>query len=116
MNDLRGCSGTEPDLMNLRRLDSGRTNTLVAEQLVRGGLLIVIPLAIVENVLMMISTVLVIIQGLGLAGVDLRKRWLRLVVLGITGWMREGTGRWCRGWFIWLRCGGGRCGCGGGSC
>lgn len=46
-----------------------------------------------KDVLVMIATVLIIVQRLGLARVHLREWWLRLIMLWITSRMLEGTAR-----------------------
>lgn len=81
-----------PDLVNLRRGWYRRRaySALIAEQLVR-RCLVVGAFAVVEDVLMVVSTVLAIVQRLGLAGVDLGERWLRLIMLRIAGRMLKGT-------------------------
>lgn len=97
-DDLRARSRAVPDLMmnRLTRLNGCRADSLVAEQLVRGCLLIVLPfpVVVVEYVLVMVSTVFIVVKGLGLARVHLRERRLRLIVLGIAGGVGEGVGCW----------------------
>lgn len=97
VNDLRRRAHRRavPDLMNLRRgrrRGHGRRagGALIAEQLIRRGL-VVGALVVVEDVLTMIAAVLVVVQRLGLARVHLRERRLRLIMLRITGRMLEGS-------------------------
>lgn len=105
VNDLRRRAHRRAvsDLVNLRRgwrRRHGRAHgALVAEQLVGRGLIAATLAAVVEDVLVMIATVLVVVQRLGLARVHLRERRLRLVVLRITGRMLEGTAGGCGGRF-----------------
>lgn len=113
VDDLRARGGAVPNLMNLGWLNSGGADTLVAEQLIRSCLLIIVPLPVVKDVLVMISTIFIVVKGLGLAGVDLREGRLRLIMLGIARGMRKGG--WRGGRFAWFR--GCRAGCCcGGSC
>lgn len=62
MNDLWAHSRAEPDLMDLRRLDCCRADTLIAEQLIGGRLIVALALVAVEDVLMVITAVLVVVQ------------------------------------------------------
>lgn len=92
------------------------TDSLIAEQLIRSRLLIVRPFPIVENVLVVVAAVLVVVQGLGLACVNLRERRLRLEVLRVACRMGEGTGGRRGGGFAWFRGGCRGCRCRRGSC
>lgn len=115
MDDLRIRSGAESNLMDLGRLNGCGADSLVAEQLIRSCLLIIAPFPVVKDVLVMVSAILIVIKGLGLAGVDLREGRLGLIVLGIAGGMGKGIGSWRGGRFARFRgCRAGRC-CGG-SC
>ena len=78
--------------MHLRWLNGRGTGALIAEQLIRGRLLIVRPLSVVEYVLVMVAAVFVVVERLGLTRVNLRERWLRLEVLRIACRVGEGTG------------------------
>jgi len=113
VDDLRWADGRAvSDLMDLRwRRNRCRAHgALIAEQLIRRGL-VVGALAVVEDVLVMIAAVLAVIQRLGLAAVDLRERRLRLIVLRIAGRMLEGAAGSRGGWLA--RSGSGRAGGGG---
>lgn len=96
LNDLRRRTSRRaiPDLrMDLRRRRRRADGALTAEQLVRRGLIVDALAAVVVDVLVMIAPVLVVVQRLRLARVDLRERRLGLIVLRITGRMLEGTTR-----------------------
>lgn len=103
VNDLRAYRRAEPDLMDLRRrwrwrrLDGRRADALIAEQLIGRRLIVALAFAAVEDVLVVVAAVLVVVQRLGLARVDLRERRLRLIVLRITGRMLERAARGCGG-------------------
>lgn len=114
MDNLRARSGAESNLMNLRRLNSRGADSLVAEQLIRSCLLIIVPFSVVKDVLVMVSAIFIVVKGLGLAGVNLREGRLRLIVLGIASGMGKGIGSWRGGRFARFR--GCRAGCCGGSC
>ncbi|KAK1123699.1 hypothetical protein K0M31_008397 [Melipona bicolor] len=116
VNDLRRRGRAESDLMHLRWLNGRGTDTLVAEQLIRGRLLIVRPFPVVENVLVMVAAVFVVVEGLGLTCVNLRERWLRLEVLRVACRVGEGAGGWRGGEFAWFRGGCRGCGRRRGSC
>lgn len=64
VNNLWTCSRAESDLMHLRWLNSGGTDSLIAKQLIRSRLLIIIPLTIVENILVMVAAIFVIVERL----------------------------------------------------
>jgi len=95
------------NLLRWRRRYGRRT--LIAEQLIGRGLIAGTLAAVVEDILVMVTAILVIVQRLGLACVHLRERRLWLIVLRIAGRVLEGTAGGRGGRFVGPRRGRASC-------